>query len=179
MAKVRKKKAGTRGVPLVGVIMGSRSDWETMRHAAETLEELGVPHECSVVSAHRTPDWLMEYAGAAESRGIEVIIAGAGGAAHLPGMCASKTVLPVLGVPVESRALKGLDSLLSIAQMPAGIPVGTLAIGKAGAINAAILAAQILGGTHPAIRERVRAWREARTRAVLKDRDPRRPETRR
>ncbi len=154
--------------------MGSRSDWETMRHASETLDELGVPHECAVVSAHRTPDWLMEYAASAEARGLEAIIAGAGGAAHLPGMCASKTVLPVFGVPVESRALKGLDSLLSIAQMPAGIPVGTLAIGKAGAINAAILAAQALGAHHDAIRERVRAWRASRTRAVLKDRDPRR-----
>jgi 5-(carboxyamino)imidazole ribonucleotide mutase len=157
----------------VGVIMGSRSDWETMRHASEMLEELGVPHECAVVSAHRTPDWLMKYAAEAEERGLEVIIAGAGGAAHLPGMCASKTVLPVLGVPVESRALHGLDSLLSIAQMPAGVPVGTLAIGKAGAINAAILAAQIVGATRPAVRARVRAWRASRTRAVMGDRNPR------
>jgi len=159
--------------------MGSRSDWETMRHAAAMLDELGVPHECAVVSAHRTPDWLFKYAAEAEARGLEVIIAGAGGAAHLPGMGASKTVLPVLGVPVESRALKGLDSLLSIAQMPAGIPVGTLAIGKAGAINAAILAAQILGAKHPPIRERVRRWRAERTKSVLRDRDPRVPEKRR
>lgn len=159
--------------PLVGVIMGSKSDWETMQHASATLDALGVPHECNVVSAHRTPDWLMEYADSAEGRGLEVIIAGAGGAAHLPGMCASKTVLPVLGVPVESKALKGLDSLLSIAQMPGGIPVGTLAIGKAGAINAALLAAKILGASHPTIREAVRAFRTKQTRSVLADRDPR------
>src|SRR5918912_4166787 len=130
--------------PLVGVIMGSRSDWETMRHAAETLEALGVPHETRVVSAHRTPDLLFEYAASAEERGLEVIVAGAGGAAHLPGMAAAKTGLPVLGVPVESKALAGVDSLLSIVQMPAGIPVGTLAIGRAGAVNAALLAAAIL-----------------------------------
>src|SRR6202163_3668066 len=149
--------------PLVGIIMGSSSDWETMEHAAKTLEELGIPHETKVVSAHRTPDLLFEYASSAEKRGIEVIIAGAGGAAHLPGMTASKTVLPVLGVPVESKALKGLDSLLSIAQMPGGIPVGTLAVGKSGAINAALLAAAILGIKYPAIRESLRKFPEAQT----------------
>src|SRR6476661_8249826 len=135
--------------PLVGLIMGSRSDWETMSHAARILERLEIPFETRVVSAHRTPDLLFEYAASAEERGLEVIIAGAGGAAHLPGMCAAKTALPVLGVPVESHALKGIDSLLSIVQMPAGIPVGTLAIGKAGAINAALLAASILGARYP------------------------------
>jgi 5-(carboxyamino)imidazole ribonucleotide mutase len=158
--------------PLVGVIMGSASDWETMEHAARTLAELGVPHETHVVSAHRTPDLLFEYASSAESRGIEVIIAGAGGAAHLPGMTASKTVLPVLGVPVESKTLKGLDSLLSIAQMPGGIPVGTLAIGKAGAINSALLAAAILGVKHPAIRESLRKFRVEQTERVLANPDP-------
>lgn len=158
---------------MVGIIMGSKSDWETMRHASEVLDALGVKHECRVVSAHRTPDWLFEYAAEAEGRGIEVIIAGAGGAAHLPGMCASKTVLPVLGVPVESKALKGLDSLLSIAQMPGGVPVGTLAIGKAGAVNAGLLAARILGMKDAALRERVRAWTEKQTRGVLDNRDPR------
>jgi 5-(carboxyamino)imidazole ribonucleotide mutase len=158
--------------PLVGVIMGSSSDWETMEHAARTLAELGVPHETQVVSAHRTPDLLFEYAATAEQRGIEVIIAGAGGAAHLPGMAASKTVLPVLGVPVESKALKGLDSLLSIAQMPGGIPVGTLAIGKAGAINSALLAAAILGAKHPAIREALRKFRAEQTERVLANPDP-------
>jgi len=158
--------------PLVGVIMGSTSDWETLEHASKTLEELGVPHETRVVSAHRTPDLLFEYASSAEKRGIEVIIAGAGGAAHLPGMAASKTVLPVLGVPVESKALKGLDSLLSIAQMPGGIPVGTLAIGKAGAINAALLAAAILGGKYPEIREALRKFRAAQTERVLANPDP-------
>ncbi|TVP55465.1 MAG: 5-(carboxyamino)imidazole ribonucleotide mutase [Gemmatimonadales bacterium] len=152
--------------------MGSRSDWETMSQAVETLEALEIPLETRVVSAHRTPDLLHEFAGAAEGRGIEVIIAGAGGAAHLPGMVAAKTVLPVLGVPVQSRALNGMDSLLSIVQMPAGVPVGTLAIGRAGAINAALLAASILGVAHPEIRERLRDYREARTRAVLKDPDP-------
>ena len=159
--------------PLVGVIMGSRSDWETLRHVSETLEKLGVPHEVRVVSAHRTPDLLFEYAGSAESRGLEVIIAGAGGAAHLPGMAASKTPLPVLGVPVESAVLRGVDSLLSIVQMPAGIPVGTLAIGKAGAINAAIFAASILGNKYPQFREAVRLWREQQTQAVLASPDPR------
>jgi 5-(carboxyamino)imidazole ribonucleotide mutase len=157
---------------LVGVIMGSTSDWETMEHAAKTLEELGVPFETRVVSAHRTPDLLFAYASSAEQRGIEVIIAGAGGAAHLPGMTASKTVLPVLGVPVESKALKGLDSLLSIAQMPGGIPVGTLAIGKAGAINAALLAAAILGNKHNEIRAALRTFREKQTAKVLATPDP-------
>ena len=157
---------------LVGVIMGSTSDWETMEHAAKTLAELGVAFESRVVSAHRTPDLLFEYASEAEKRGIEVIIAGAGGAAHLPGMTAAKTVLPVLGVPVESKALKGLDSLLSIAQMPGGIPVGTLAIGKAGAINAALLAAAIVGNKHPEIREALRRFRAAQTEKVLRNPDP-------
>jgi 5-(carboxyamino)imidazole ribonucleotide mutase len=159
--------------PLVGVIMGSRSDWDTMKEAVEVLEALAVPHEVRVVSAHRTPDLLFEYASTAERRGLQVIIAGAGGAAHLPGMTASKTVLPVLGVPIQSRALKGLDSLLSIVQMPGGVPVGTLAIGAAGAVNAAVLAAQIVGATDPRIREAVRSWRDERTRAVLDDPDPR------
>ena len=159
--------------PLVGVIMGSRSDWETMAHAVETLEALGVPYETRVVSAHRTPDLLFDYAGSAESRGLEVIIAGAGGAAHLPGMAASKTVLPVLGVPVESRALKGMDSLLSIVQMPAGIPVGTLAIGRAGAVNAALLAAVIVGTSRPEIRAALHDWRARQTQSVLDHPDPR------
>jgi 5-(carboxyamino)imidazole ribonucleotide mutase len=167
------RKAGSGA--LVGVIMGSRSDWETMQHAAATLAELGVAHEVRVVSAHRTPDLLMEYAGGAEARGIEVIIAGAGGAAHLPGMAAAKTVLPVLGVPVESKTLKGVDSLLSIVQMPGGVPVATLAIGKAGATNAALLAATILGAKHPAIREAVRKYRERQTKSVLDHPDPREP----
>ena len=158
--------------PLVGIIMGSTSDWETLEHASKTLDELNVPHETKVVSAHRTPDLLFQYASSAEQRGIEVIIAGAGGAAHLPGMTASKTVLPVLGVPVESKALKGLDSLLSIAQMPGGIPVGTLAIGKAGAINAALLAAAILGAKHLEIRETLRKFRAAQTERVLANPDP-------
>ncbi len=158
--------------PLVGVIMGSQSDWETMRHACDTLESLGVPHESKVVSAHRTPDLLFEYASGAEGRGLRVIIAGAGGAAHLPGMAASKTVLPVLGVPVQSKALSGMDSLLSIAQMPAGIPVGTLAIGKAGATNAAILAASMLGAEFPPIREALRAFRASQTDRVLSNPDP-------
>lgn len=161
--------------PLVGIIMGSRSDWETMQHAAATLTDFGIPHEVRVVSAHRTPDLLFEYAATAESRGLRIIIAGAGGAAHLPGMCASKTVLPVLGVPVESRALKGADSLLSIVQMPAGVPVGTLAVGKAGAVNAALLAAAMLGAEFPRFREAYRAFRVAQTRKVLADPDPRRP----
>jgi 5-(carboxyamino)imidazole ribonucleotide mutase len=158
--------------PLVGLIMGSRSDWETMAHAAEMLEKLGVPYERRVVSAHRTPDLLFEYASTAEARGIEVIIAGAGGAAHLPGMCASKTVLPVLGVPVESKALKGQDSLLSIVQMPAGVPVGTLAIGKAGAINAALLATSIVGIKHAEYRAALHRFREEQTRSVRDHPDP-------
>jgi 5-(carboxyamino)imidazole ribonucleotide mutase len=158
--------------PLVGLIMGSRSDWETMRHAAEMLDQLGVPYERRVVSAHRTPDLLFEYAMNAEARGIEVIIAGAGGAAHLPGMCASKTVLPVLGVPVKSKALKGLDSLLSIVQMPAGVPVGTLAIGKPGAVNAALLATSIVGIKHPEYRSALHRFRDEQTREVLERPDP-------
>ncbi len=153
--------------------MGSRSDWETMRHASETLTELGVPHECQVVSAHRTPDWLMEYAGAAEGRGLLAIVAGAGGAAHLPGMAASKTNLPVLGVPIESAALKGMDSLLSIVQMPAGVPVGTLAIGRAGAINAGLLAAAIVGHVRPAVKQALAERRARITAEVLQHRDPR------
>lgn len=164
---------GRPAAPMVGVIMGSSSDWETMEHASRTLAELGIAHEVEVVSAHRTPDKLMNYAASAEDRRIEVIIAGAGGAAHLPGMAASKTVLPVLGVPVESKALHGIDSLLSIVQMPGGVPVGTLAIGKAGAINAALMAAQILGGKYPEIRERVRKFRETQTAKVLDRPDPR------
>ncbi len=168
----RSKHIGAARHPLVGIIMGSTSDWETMEHASTTLTDLGVPHETRVVSAHRTPNLLFDYASTAEKRGIEVIIAGAGGAAHLPGMTASKTVLPVLGVPVESKALKGLDSLLSIAQMPGGIPVGTLAIGKAGAINAALLAAAILGAKHPHIREAVRQFRTEQTGRVLAQPDP-------
>jgi 5-(carboxyamino)imidazole ribonucleotide mutase len=162
----------TNSQPLVGIIMGSSSDWETMEHAVQTLKDLGVPYETRVVSAHRTPDLLFEYASTAEQRGLEVLIAGAGGAAHLPGMTASKTVLPVLGVPVESKALKGLDSLLSIAQMPGGIPVGTLAIGKAGAINSALLAAAILGAKHLPIREALRKFREEQTERVLANPDP-------
>ena len=158
--------------PLVGIIMGSTSDWGTMEHASNILTGLGVPHETRVVSAHRTPDLLFEYVSNAEPRGIEVIIAGAGGAAHLPGMTASKTVLPVLGVPVESKVLKGLDSLLSIAQMPGGIPVGTLAIGRAGAINAGLLAAAILGIKHPDIREALRKFRVEQTDRVLAQPDP-------
>lgn len=159
--------------PLVGVIMGSASDWKTLRLTAETLDSLGVPHEVRVISAHRTPDLLFEYCAAAESRGIEVIVAGAGGAAHLPGMAAAKTLLPVLGVPVKSKALKGLDSLLSISQMPAGIAVGTLAIGDAGAVNAALLATAILGAKHPEFRDALRVQREAQTAQVLAHPDPR------
>ncbi len=159
--------------PLVGIIMGSKSDWETLSHAATTLEHLGVPFEVRVVSAHRTPDLLFEYAGSAEERGLQVIIAGAGGAAHLPGMASSKTLLPVLGVPVESKALHGRDSLLSIAQMPGGVPVGTLAIGKAGAINAALLATAILATSRPEFREVLRRYRAAQTKAVLDHADPR------
>src|SRR5215472_14695112 len=152
--------------PLVGIIMGSKSDWDTMRHAGETLTSFGVPHEAKVVSAHRTPHWMAEYASTAESRGLKVIIAGAGGAAHLPGMVAANTLLPVLGVPIESQALKGMDSLLSIVQMPGGIPVGTLAIGKAGAQNAALLAIAILANHDPALRDKLRAFREEQARKV-------------
>ncbi len=147
--------------------MGSKSDWETMRHCSDTLTELGVPHECMVVSAHRTPDWLMEYASTAEERGLQVLVAGAGGAAHLPGMAASKTTLPVLGVPIEVGALRGLDALLSIVQMPGGVPVGTLAVGKPGAINAALLAAAILGCQHPRLRAALQARRARITADVL------------
>lgn len=154
-------------LPLVSIIMGSTSDWETMKNAADILTEFGVAHECKVVSAHRTPDLLFEFAKTAERRGIEVIIAGAGGAAHLPGMCASQTVLPVLGVPVQSKALSGLDSLLSIVQMPAGIPVGTLAIGSAGAKNAALLAISILANLRPELREKLREFRQDQTKTVL------------
>jgi 5-(carboxyamino)imidazole ribonucleotide mutase len=166
--KSSEKKDGV----LVGVIMGSASDWETMEHAAKILGELGVPYETRVVSAHRTPDLLFEYASRAEQRGMQVIIAGAGGAAHLPGIAAAKTILPILGVPIESKALKGLDSLLSIAQMPGGIPVGTMAIGKAGAINAALLATAILGVKHPEFREALRKFRKAQTEKVLANPDP-------
>lgn len=160
--------------PLVGVIMGSQSDWETMKHAADILTQLGVPHEVQVVSAHRTPDKLFMYAETAEERGLEVIIAGAGGAAHLPGMCAAKTMLPVLGVPVgtEHSTLRGIDALLAIVQMPAGVPVGTLAIGKAGATNAGLLAASILGNKYPVIRDAVKAFRKQQTEAVLANPDP-------
>ena len=154
------------GIPLIGVIMGSRSDWETLRHTAETLERLGIPHETRVVSAHRTPERLFDYAKQAAGRGLKVIIAGAGGAAHLPGMAASMTHLPVLGVPVQSAALAGVDSLLSIVQMPAGIPVGTLAIGRAGAVNAALLAGSILALEDAALAERLIAWRAAQTESV-------------
>lgn len=153
--------------PLAAVVMGSKSDWETMQKASETLEKFGVAHECKIVSAHRTPDLLYSFAKTAEERGIEVIIAGAGGAAHLPGMCAAQTVLPVLGVPVQSKALSGMDSLLSIVQMPAGIPVGTLAIGQAGATNAALLAISILSNSRPDLREKLRAFRDEQTQIVL------------
>ena len=158
--------------PLVGVIMGSKSDWDTLRHADELLTQLEVPHECRIVSAHRTPLWLAEYASQAEGRGLEVIIAGAGGAAHLPGMAAAQTVLPVLGVPVESQVLKGVDSLLSIVQMPAGIPVGTLAIGKAGAINAALLALAILASSRPQLREKLKQYRQNQTDRVMTEQLP-------
>lgn len=156
----------------VGVIMGSQSDWATMRHTAETLQQLGIPHEVKVVSAHRTPDLLFDYAESAVERGLEVIIAGAGGAAHLPGMAAAKTCLPVLGVPVQSSMLSGVDSLLSIVQMPAGIPTGTLAIGRAGAINAALLAAAMLGNKYPEIRRALEAYRAEQTRKVLEQPNP-------
>lgn len=159
--------------PLVGLIMGSRSDWETLSHAARILDELEIPYEVKVVSAHRTPALLVEYAQAAESLGFEVIIAAAGGAAHLPGMTAAITVLPVLGVPVQSKVLNGVDSLLSIVQMPAGVPVGTLAIGIAGAVNAALLAAAMLGNKHAAVREAYRHFREKQTESVLANPDPR------
>ncbi len=156
--------------PLISVIMGSQSDWDTMQHAASTLTDFEVSHECRIVSAHRTPAWLAEFASQAESRGVEVIIAGAGGAAHLPGMAAAQTLLPVLGVPVESQALNGMDSLLSIVQMPGGVPVGTLAIGKAGAINAALLAVAILANSRPDLREKLRRFRAKQTDGVLKQR---------
>ena len=157
--------------PLVAIIMGSRSDLRIMSHAADVLDELEVPHEVRIVSAHRTPDWMFEYAAGAEARGIEVIVAAAGGAAHLPGMVSAKTVLPVLGVPIPATALNGVDALLSIVQMPKGVPVGTLAIGEPGAANAALLAAAIVGQRHPEVRERLRAWRAARTADVLSDTD--------
>lgn len=163
----------TASAPRVGVVMGSRSDWETMTHAADVLQDLGVPHEVRVVSAHRTPDLLFQYAEQAVSRGVQVIIAGAGGAAHLPGMLAAKTRLPVFGVPVQSKALNGMDSLLSIAQMPAGIPVGTLAIGRAGACNAALLAASVLALHDPAIAKALEAYRARQTQTVLDNPDPR------
>ena len=158
--------------PLVGIIMGSSSDWDTMRHAADVLTALSVPFESRVISAHRTPDLLFEYAGSAESRGLEVVIAGAGGAAHLPGMAASKTLLPVIGVPIQSKSLNGLDSLLSIAQMPAGIPVATVAIGDAGARNAALLATAILAARHPPLKDALAAFRERQTAEVLAKPDP-------
>jgi 5-(carboxyamino)imidazole ribonucleotide mutase len=158
--------------PVVGVIMGSRSDWDTMQHACKTLDDLGVPFETRVVSAHRTPDLMAEYAKGAAERGLQVLIAGAGGAAHLPGMTAAHTTLPVLGVPVESHALKGMDSLLSIAQMPAGVPVGTLAIGRSGAVNAALLAASIVALNDDGVRERLDAYRSSQTQGVLDHPDP-------
>jgi 5-(carboxyamino)imidazole ribonucleotide mutase len=171
--KTKTSQRSTKENPLVGIIMGSKSDWETMEHAATTLEDLGVPHEVRILSAHRTPDQLLAYASSAESRGLEVIIAAAGGAAHLAGVTAAKTILPVLGVPMESASLKGLDSLLSTVQMPGGIPVGTLAIGKPGAINAALLAAAILGIKHPAFRKAIRKYRAAQKQKVLAVFDPR------
>lgn len=155
--------------PLIGIIMGSKSDWETMQNAAEVLAEFSVPHECRIVSAHRTPELMREYAQTAEQRGLEVIVAGAGGAAHLPGMVASHTILPVLGVPVQTQALKGMDSLLSILQMPAGIPVGTLAIGKAGARNAALMAVAILATSRPDLRQKLHEFRAEQTQRVLED----------
>lgn len=159
--------------PKIGLVMGSRSDWDTMRHASQTLDALGIPHEVRVVSAHRTPDLLFEYASSAQSRGLQVIIAGAGGAAHLPGMTAAKTLLPVLGVPVQSRALRGMDSLLSIVQMPAGVPVACMAIGKSGAINAALHAAAILAISDAKVATALGTWRQQQTDAVLADDDPR------
>ncbi len=171
-SEVRRRGKHSRsdgGAPRVGIVMGSKSDWETMQHADRILEELDVSHECRVVSAHRTPDLLSSYAKSAESRGLAVLIAGAGGAAHLPGMVAAHTLLPVFGVPVESHSLKGLDSLLSIAQMPGGVPVGTLAIGRSGAINAALLAVAVLARGDEALRKRYAQWREAQTARVLKD----------
>jgi 5-(carboxyamino)imidazole ribonucleotide mutase len=167
----RTAAAGSAPAPWVGVIMGSRSDLKVMAHAVELLASLEVPHEVRVVSAHRTPDWMFEYAGTAESRGLEVIIAAAGGAAHLPGMVAAKTVLPVLGVPIPATMLNGVDALLAIVQMPKGVPVGTLAIGEPGAVNAALLAASIVAARHPEVRERLRAWRAARTAEVMGDTD--------
>lgn len=158
--------------PLVGIIMGSKSDWETMQHASNMLTSLGIPHECRIVSAHRTPDWMAEYSKNAEQRGLEIIIAAAGGAAHLPGMVAAHTTLPVLGVPIKSSALNGIDSLLSIVQMPAGVPVGTLAIGHAGATNSALLAASILAGKYVDLRPRLQAWRHSQRDSVLQDRVP-------
>jgi 5-(carboxyamino)imidazole ribonucleotide mutase len=155
--------------PVVGIIMGSKSDWETMKAASEMLTQFGVAHECRVVSAHRTPDWMVEYAHTAEARGLELIIAGAGGAAHLPGMTAGHTLLPVIGVPIQSRALNGLDSLLSIVQMPAGVPVATMAIGKAGATNAALLAVSILAATRPALREALGRFRTERAQQVMEE----------
>lgn len=160
------------GSPLAGVVMGSKSDWETMQRTSETLEKLGIAHECRIVSAHRTPDWMAEYAKSARERGLELIIAAAGGAAHLPGMIAAHTSLPVLGVPIKSSILNGIDSLLSIVQMPAGVPVGTLAIGNAGAVNAALLAASILGNKYPDIRQQLDQWRARQTQAVLQDKLP-------
>jgi len=162
----------TTPAPVVGIIMGSTSDWETMQHAAQTLQKFAVPHECRVVSAHRTPDWMREYAQSAESRGLKILIAGAGGAAHLPGMTASFTLLPVLGVPVQSHALQGMDSLLSIVQMPGGVPVGTMAIGKAGAINAALLAVRMLAGSDSALRARLQQFADDQTRTVLEAKLP-------
>src|SRR5450432_3353983 len=167
------KKSAAVAPPVVSVIMGSKSDWDTMKVASEMLTEFGIAHECRVISAHRTPELLTGFATTAEARGIEVIIAGAGGAAHLAGVTAAQTIIPVLGVPIESKALHGMDSLLSIVQMPAGIPVGTLAIGNAGATNAALFAASILGGKNSRVREAVRAFREKQTRAVLDEPDPR------
>ena len=165
--------SGPSTTPLVAIIMGSRSDWDTMRHASQTLDALGIPHDVRVMSAHRTPALVEEYVGGAESRGIEVIIAGAGGAAHLAGVAAARTLLPVLGVPIQSRALNGIDSLLSTVQMPGGIPVGTLAIGNSGATNAGLLAAAILANKYPPVREALRRHREAQTQAVLGHSDPR------